>query len=496
MDMTTQTSSYHAKQFNSSQRKQLALDALNDSVSITDLSGQHKVSRKFIHIQKKKALNAVNEAFEPDTNKTEKVLFYLPVTFTWLCQLILCLVLHCRANYRGVQNLLRDAFDHELSFGSIHNIIDDAKAKAKSINKSQDLSHIKLGAQDEMFHYNKPVLTGIDIRSLYCYLLTREQDREFDTWGTHLLDLQAQGFNPERVIGDDASNIQAAHRYVYPNIPYDIDNFHIIKDLMEMRRFFRNSLKGALSNQRLLQYKVDQSILTSRLKTYHSQLEIATQKANEAKQLSKSIDTLVDWMQHDVLNMPGLPPADRYELFDFIVSELSLLAERHPHRIKSVCTTLKNQKYFLLAFTEVLDTKFQEIADEFVFPLEKIWEMCYLQRCQRGGDRYAIRSIPLQDYFGNEFDEVEDAVLQALESTERTSSMVENLHSRLRPYFYLRREIGFGYLDLLQFYLNHTPFERSAKTERKKKSPAEIVNGQPHAHWLEMLGYQRFKKAA
>ena len=74
--------------------------------------------------------------------------------------------------------------------------------------------------------------------------------------------------------------------------------------------------------------------------------------------------------------------------------------------------------------------------------------------------------------------------------------MVENLHSRLRPYFYLRREIGFGYLDLLRFYLNHTPFLRSEREERKGKTPTEILTGKAHPHWLEMLGFQRFKQAA
>ncbi len=102
----------------------------------------------------------------------------------------------------------------------------------------------------------------------------------------------------------------------------------------------------------------------------------------------------------------------------------------------------------------------------------------------------------LQDYFGLEFDEMEDAVLQAIDSTERTSSMAENLHGRLRPYFNLRREIGFGYLDLLRFYLNHTPFQRSRREARKGKTPAEILTGKSHGHWLEMLGYQRFRKAA
>lgn len=212
--------------------------------------------------------------------------------------------------------------------------------------------------------------------------------------------------------------------------------------------------------------------------------------------LSSTIDTLVNWMQHDVLNMPGLPPESRYELFDFVLMELKKLALQHPHRIQPICTKLKNQKYFLLAFTEVLDDKFQKIADKYIFPLEKIWQMCALARCKHSSDKYAIRSLPLQDYFGSDFDAIEDDVLQALDSTERTSSMVENLHSRLRPYFYLRREIGFGYLDLLRFYMNHTPFLRSARKERQNKTPTEILTGSPHIHWLEMLGFKRFNRAA
>ncbi len=496
MDMTAQPTSYNAKRLDSNQRKQLALNAMSKSEAIATIAQDHEVSRKFVYQQKDKAINAVNDAFEPVTQKTEKVLFYLPVTFTWLCQLILCLVLHCRASHRGVRKVLMDVFDHPLSLGTIHHVVQDAKRQAKAINEQQDLSHITLAAQDETFHYNKPVLTGIDIRSLYCYLLAPEKQRDLDTWGIHLLDLKNQGFNPERVLGDDASSIRSSLQYVYPDVPYDLDNFHIIKDMMELRRYFRNSLKSTITNRKTLQKKVNKSVLTTKNASYHQQLDVALAKEQEATYLSQSIDTLVRWMQHDVLNMPGLEPTLRYELFDFVLKELNQLAQQHPHRIQAVCTTLKNQKYFLLAFTEVLDKKFQAIADAFVYPLERIWEMCALQRCQHGSDRYAIRSLPLQDSLGIEFDDVEDAVLKALDSTERTSSMVENLHSRIKPYFLLRREIGFGYLDLLQFYLNHTPFQRSAREERQGRTPAEILTEQPHPHWLEMLGYQRFKKAA
>ena len=496
MNIATQLKSYNAKQIDASKRKQLALAAMAKSQPLTEIAEENNVSRKFIYQQRGKAIEAVNDAFAPAEKTEEKILFYLPVTSSWLSQFTLALALNCRASHRGIQKTFSDVFDYSISLGSIHRIVDEAKSKAAAINTQEELSPIKLAAQDELFHYNKPILTGIDIPSLYCYLLTAEVDREFDTWGTRLLDLQKQGLNPERVFGDDASALRAAHHYVYPKVPYDIDNFHIIRDLMDMRRYFRNRLKSAITHHLTMQAKVDKALLSEKMTTYHQQLAIAKAHEKTAKQLSESIDILVNWMQHDVLSKPGLEPQSRYELFDFVLAELNTLAVQHPHRIEPVCTTLKNQKYFLLAFTEVLNTKFQCIADEFVYPLEKIWEMGRLQRCQHSSDSYAIRSLPLQDYFQTDFDEVEDAVLKALDTTERTSSMVENLHSRLRPYFSLRQEIGFGYLDLLRFYLNHVPFQRSEREERVNKSPAEILTKKPHPHWLDMLGFQRFKQAA
>ena len=76
--------------------------------------------------------------------------------------------------------------------------------------------------------------------------------------------------------------------------------------------------------------------------------------------------------------------------------------------------------------------------------------------------------------------------------TPRASSIIENINSRLRHYFFLRRHIGHGYLDLLRFFLNHHRFLRSDRPERVGQSPAQLLRGQPHRHWLELLGDQRF----
>ena len=73
--------------------------------------------------------------------------------------------------------------------------------------------------------------------------------------------------------------------------------------------------------------------------------------------------------------------------------------------------------------------------------------------------------------------------------------MVENLNSRLRNYFFLRRNLGESYLGTLRFFLNHRCFLRSEVPERVGKSPTQLLTGEEHPHWLELLGFQRFQRA-
>ena len=186
----------------------------------------------------------------------------------------------------------------------------------------------------------------------------------------------------------------------------------------------------------------------------------------------------------------------RTELFDFIVDELEVLALRHSHRIQEMCDKLRRRRDDLLAYVSVLDAKYQKISEHFNCTLQQVWEMCQLQRYDIFGDNYHIKAIPLEATLGDQFDAVEDAVIEAMETTERTSSMVENFNGRVRPYLDSFENISNDYLGLLRFYLNHTPFLRSAREHRKNKTPWEILSKTSHENWLEMLGYKPFKRAA
>jgi hypothetical protein len=82
-----------------------------------------------------------------------------------------------------------------------------------------------------------------------------------------------------------------------------------------------------------------------------------------------------------------------------------------------------------------------------------------------------------------------------MKQTPSARSLVENPNSRLWNDFFLRKQLDPSYLNLLQFFLNRRPFVRSKCEKRVDKSPKELMTGESHPHWLEMLEFKRFQQA-
>jgi transposase-like protein len=78
-------------------RRDLAMQALAGSETVSDLAVRHGVSRKFIYQQTDKARVALDDAFLAAAPKDE-ALFELTVTKTWLRQLIVALPLICHSS--------------------------------------------------------------------------------------------------------------------------------------------------------------------------------------------------------------------------------------------------------------------------------------------------------------------------------------------------------------------------------------------------------------
>jgi hypothetical protein len=219
-----------------------------------------------------------------------------------------------------------------------------------------------------------------------------------------------------------------------------------------------------------------------------TQLALARQAETQAHELARDIRTLTQWLRHDVLALAGPALATRQALFDFIVDELAQREPGDARRIRPVRVALQNQRDALLAFAGVLDGKLTAIACAHAIPGSLVREACMLHRLPTTSSAYWQGWNRLRAQIGGKFHTLFGAVSRAMADTPRSSSLVENLNSRLRTYFTLRRHLGGSYLDLLRFFLNHRRFLRSRRAERQGKSPRELMTGQGHPHWLTLLG--------
>jgi hypothetical protein len=485
-----------ARSLGPQQRQNLAVQALAGAVPITELAQHAHVSRKFVHQQKNIAQEALADAFESQ-GADDRVLFQLPVTKPWLQQLTLGLVLIGRCSVRGVVELLRDLFDVSMSVGTVHNIVHAMVPRARDYNNRQDLSHVRIGDHDELFQGAAPVLTGIDVDSGYCYLLSQEEHRDADTWAVRLLELHERGFQPEAVVADGANGLRAGQAEALPDVPCRSDVFHAVREVRKIVTILENQAYKAMNACRELQHKQasrkHRGLPTDRARA--RRLANAVREETRAIALADHVALLARWLRVDVLGLAGPAHAERLALYDFIVSELEARLPQAASHLHKLTVYLKNQRDDLLAFAAELDHDLAGLADAFeVAPalVRDLFAVCTLapdhpQRWQRDAQ---LRSVLGQRYF---------LLVRAVESlrrrTVRCSSLVENLNGRLRGYFYLRRHLGNDYLALLQFFLNHRRKMRSDHAECVGKSPAELLSGQSHRHWLELLGYRCFSRS-
>ncbi len=424
------------------------------------------------------------------------MLFYLPVTKAWLRQLVLALVLICHSSLRGVIEFFRDLLDLKISQGTVHNIVKEAVPKARDVNQAQDLSKIRNGGHDEIFQATKPVLVGADLASTYCYLLSMEEHRDAETWGIHLLDLAQQGLKPQNIIADGGQGLRAGQSLAWPDIPCHADVFHPLWEFGKLASYLEHRACGLTSVREAIEKKMERAKKHAQGNKFSSQLAHVRGQEKTFANLAQDVRTMAEWMQNDILALAGPDRTTRQEMFDFVVEELRKLEPLCEHRISSVRRCLENQRDNLLAFSTILDQKLAEISRQFNVPPYLVYEICKLQGIEETSALHWQLASQIQKYLKGRFYDVQVAVIEAMSDTPRASSIIENLNSRLRNYFFLRKQLGPHYLELLRFFLNHRKFMRSERPERIGKSPKELLTGEKHPHWLELLGYTPFCRQA
>jgi len=470
------------------QRARLAVEVLARTEPVSQLAARCGVSRKFLYQQAHKGTEALEEAFAPAEDSDHQVLFTLPVTKDWIRQLILAQVLIGHSSFRGVIEILDALFDYRgISVGTIHNLLAQVLPRARAVNDSQELSAIRVGAHDEIYQARRPVLVGADVQSTYCYLLAAEDHCDETTWGVHLLDLSGQGLALNHSVADGGKALRAGQAAAWPTVPCHADVFHAQRDLGAVAFYLEHRAAGCAAHRQKLEDRMERAKRRGQGQHLGKPLALARQADRQARLLAQDIRSLADWMTGDILSLAGPGLSVRQELFDFVIRELAARESLCPHRIGPVRRMLEHHRDDLLAFAVLLEEEYQTLAHRFQVPLDWVRELGELEGMDPRLPGYWQRQGPLRHKLRGLFLPLQQALRQVMGEVVRASSIIENLNSRLRNYFFLRREIGNDYLDLLRFFLNHRRFLRSERPDRVGKSPAELLSGQDHSHWLELL---------
>ena len=200
-------------------------------------------------------------------------------------------------------------------------------------------------------------------------------------------------------------------------------------------------------------------------------------------------------LRDDILAIAGPNLLVRTELLNFVIDELRVI-ESGSGKIVSFRQKLENAKDDLLGFVKAIAEKLSAAAAQKDLPLEILEKIAIMHGLAYSDPcRYKIEA-ELRAALRNRYHLAVSIVANCLASTPRASSLVESVNSRLRSYFFLRRTIGHGYLDLMQYFLNHRVLERSDRTHRIGKTPREILTGKSHQSWLDILGFPKVRQAS
>ena len=349
---------------------------------------------------------------------------------------------------------------------------------------------------DEIFTLGQPILLTVEPRSLAILKIELVENREAETWKQHWDALVEAGLiEQQTVVSDQGSGLVKGCTLM--GLTHHPDLFHLLRPLALFgARFYRKALAAIAREYERGSLEVGRSeaVITKRSAAYEAA------KAEAEEQIRRYDDFCYLWtaLRHAL------------ELFDE-QGEITELTSRQAEIAAIVqlmdalaCAQLQQA---LASFTagwagywgydqraeQVYQAYRKRYPHEMVQALACGWQ---LQRQATNSKAYGIGKRLAQDaefyfaYAATFLPEVSEAIrkemVEALDTEVRSSSLIENVNSALRPLLETcRGQVAQPMLDLFAYVHNHRRFVRG---KRAGKAPIEILTGKEMAKtWLTSL---------
>lgn len=414
-----------------------------------------------------------------------------------------------KVSLRPLQEILSEALGESRSTGWLSGLLNDAGRQAGKVLAKIDTSPLGavLVARDETFFQGTPILMVIDPMSTTILLTQAGPDRQADTWGLALLDVEEQGAKLAGMVEDMARMYPKSQEEAGLEVDVQKDTWHIERDgaqvLLDLERSALRATKQLLALEKKLSKKWDETLFEQYIAAVASEERRYERHAAFAQALDHICDALeiVDWRSGEI--------RDTTTAQWYLEETLKLMASIDQDRVQKWYKTLRNHQHQLLTALDWLNDSLESLRNElhkhgltpavaqhFERTVARRWRLQQalinghqrfkplLQQAQSALDNL-IFQMPVRQQFAQQ-------LVQHLEAACRTSSLIECVNGLLKQFLHNRRHFPDlpslqRYLNLFTLWHNTRVFQRG---KRQGQCPYQIAGiDTEHDDWLALLGY-------
>jgi hypothetical protein len=349
---------------------------------------------------------------------------------------------------------------------------------------------------DEIFTLGQPILLTVEPRSLAILKIELVENREAETWKQHWDALVEAGLiEQQTVVSDQGPGLVKGCTLM--GLTHHPDLFHLLRPLaMFGERFYRKALAAIAREYERGSVKVGRSedVITKRSAAYEAA------KAEAEEQIRRYDNFCYLWtalrQALELFDDQGeiIALTSRQAEIAAIVQLMDALACAQLHQaLASFTSGLEGYWGYYQRAEQVYQEYHRRYPHEVVQALACGWQ---LARQATNSKAYGMRQRLVQDaefyfaYAATLLPEASEALrkemVEALDAEVRSSSLIENVNSTLRPLLETcRGQVAQQMLDLFAYVHNHRRFVRG---KRAGKAPIEILTGKEMAKtWLTSL---------
>jgi hypothetical protein len=384
-----------------------------------------------------------------------------------------------------------------LPFSSVGYISQRLAAYAQALPKEQWTdAQIVFLLCDEIFTRGQPILITVEPRSLAILKIELVDNREAETWKQHWDALAEAGLiEQQTVVSDQGPGLVKGCTLM--GLTHHPDLFHLLRPLaMCGERFYRKALAAIAREYERGSVEVGRSedVITKRRAAYEAA------KAEAEAQIRRYDHFCYLWtalrQALEVFDEQGeiTELTSRQAEIEAIVQLMDALAGAQLHQaLASFASGLQGYWGYYQRAEQVYQEYSKRYPHEVVQALACGWQ---LQRQATNSKAYGMRKRLAQDaefYFAyaatclpEASEALQKEMVEALDTEVRSSSLIENVNSALRPLLETcRGQVDQPLLDLFAYVHNHRRFVRG---KRAGKAPIEILTGKDMAKtWLTSL---------